>query len=372
MIPVLPQCAGGINMSFESLPVFPDPEKISIKDVEGDIRVPYERVKSYDDKEFELFIREWVVSLKNKYQVRGFGGAGDKGRDVVARDESGDYFYYQCKHYDHPLRVSDILPEFGKLVYYTFIQEIPVPNEYYILAPWDIGAQLNDLIDKPSQINGIVIDKWDDSCRRRISNTPIDLSPDLELYIKDFDFSIIKTKTMLEVIEEHRSTAFYAFRFGGGLTVTRDKQIHPPETINDHETNYLRKYLAAISEKEKTPIATISELEQKFPKYMKSLKVQRERFYSAENLKAFASRHLLTDEYFKDLSSDIYYGIFDFFERRYSDGYERLNDVMTRVAQIDLQQNLLAKYGLLHTKDRQGICHQLANERGDIVWTNTD
>ena len=91
---------------------------------------------------------------------------------------------------------------------------------------------------------------------------------------------------------------------------------------------------------------------------MKSLKVQRERFYSAENLKAFASRHLLTDEYFKDLSSDIYYGIFDFFERRYSDGYERLNDVMTRVAQIDLQQNLLAKYGLLHTKDRQGICHQ--------------
>ena len=241
-------------MSFESLPVFPDPEKISIKDVEGDIRVPYERVKSYDDKEFELFIREWVVSLKNKYQVRGFGGAGDKGRDVVARDESGHYFYYQCKHYDHPLRVGDMLPEFGKLVYYTFIQEIPVPNEYYILAPWDIGAQLNDLIDKPSQINGIVIDKWDDSCRRRISNTPIDLSPDLKLYIKDFDFSIIKTKTMLEVIEEHRSTAFYAFRFGGGLTVTRDKQIHPPETINDHETNYLRKYLAAISEKEKTPL----------------------------------------------------------------------------------------------------------------------
>ena len=33
-------------------------DKITIKDVEGDIRVPYERVKAYDDKEFELFIPE--------------------------------------------------------------------------------------------------------------------------------------------------------------------------------------------------------------------------------------------------------------------------------------------------------------------------
>lgn len=89
-------------MSFESLTPFSAPEKVSIKDVDGDTRVPYERVKSYDDKEFELFIREWVVSLKNRYQIRGFGGAGDKGRDVVAKDENNHYSYYQCKHYDHP------------------------------------------------------------------------------------------------------------------------------------------------------------------------------------------------------------------------------------------------------------------------------
>lgn len=129
-------------MSFESLPAFPVPEKISIKKVEGDTRVPYERVKSYDDKEFELFIREWVVSLKNRYQIRGFGGAGDKGRDVVAKDEENHYSYYQCKHYDHPLTPSDMLPEFGKLVYYTYSGEIPLPHEYYILAPMDIGANL--------------------------------------------------------------------------------------------------------------------------------------------------------------------------------------------------------------------------------------
>ena len=359
-------------MSFESLPAFPVPEKISIKKVEGDTRVPYERVKSYDDKEFELFIREWVVSLKNRYQIRGFGGAGDKGRDVVAKDEENHYSYYQCKHYDHPLTPSDMLPEFGKLVYYTYSGEIPLPHEYYILAPMDIGAKLNDLIDTPSSINIMLIEKWDSNCRTKITKEPIDLSPELKSYIESFDFNIIKTKSMLEVIEEHKSTAFYAFRFGGGLTVTRDRHITVPDVIEKYETIYIQKYLAAVSEREKVSIDTVSELARKFPKYMANLNVQRERFYSAENLKTFASKHLLTDDYFKDLADDIYYGIYDLLGKLYVDGYERLNDVMAQVVRIDLKHNLLSKYDLVHPQDRQGICHQLANERSDIVWANTN
>lgn len=357
-------------MSFENLVPFPAPEKISIKKVDGDTRVPYERIKSYDDKEFELFIREWVVALKNRYQVRGFGGAGDKGRDVVAKDGNNHYFYYQCKHYDHPLNISDMLPEFGKLVYYTYTKEIPLPREYYILAPMDIGAKLNDLIDTPTEINGIVIEKWDKNCRTKITKNAIDLDDELKSYIENFDFSIIRTKSMLEIIEEHKSTAFYAFRFGGGLTVTRDRRIAVPDTIEKYETVYIQKYLAAISEREKVSITTASELEQKFPKYKRNLKVQRERFYSAENLKAFASKHLLTDTYFKELTDDIYYGIYDLLDKFYDDSYERLNDVMTQVVQIDLKHNLLSKYDLVHPQDRQGICHQLANERSDIAWEN--
>ena len=58
-----------------------------------------------------MFIREWVVSLKNRYQVRDFGGAGHQGRDVVARDECGRYFYYQCKHYDHKRLFHRMLDE---------------------------------------------------------------------------------------------------------------------------------------------------------------------------------------------------------------------------------------------------------------------
>ena len=358
-------------MNFDSLMPYPTPQKISIKSFDGDTRVPYERIKAYDDKEFELFIREWVVSLKDKYQVRGFGGAGDQGRDVLAKNAQGEYSYYQCKHYDHSLTPGDVLPEFGKLVYYTYTQEIPVPTEYYILAPHDIGPKLNGLIDNPSRINATLLDKWDTSCKTKLTSSPIPLTEGLKTYIQQFDFSIVKTKSMLEVINEHRSTAFYAFRFGGGLTVKRDRNITVPDIAQKYEAIYIQKILQAISEKEGCAISSLEDLEAQYPAYMRVIKVNRERFYSAENLKIFASTYLLNDEYFKDLCNDIYYGIFDCLEKAYANGYDRLLAVMTNVAQIDLSHNLLSKYNLVHPQDRQGICHQLANERDDFVWTNT-
>lgn len=357
-------------MAFENLPPFPTPEKVAVKDTEGDSRVPYERIKSYDDKEYELFIREWVVSLKDRYQVRGFGGAGDKGRDVVAKDSNNKYYYYQCKHYDHPLNPSDIYPELGKLIYYTFTKTIPSPCEYYILAPHDIGPKLNDLIDNPANINQKLLEIWDINCRSHIHVTPVEMSKKLKKYILNFDFSIIKTKTMLEIVSEHQKTAFYAFRFGGGLTVSRDRLKPIPETVQTGEMIYLKKILQAISEKENDTILSLEELAQRYNNYMVPIKRQRERFYSADNLRIFSKEHLMIDDYFEDLKNDIYYGIYDDFEKSFSNGYERMLQVLTDAAMIDLSHNLLVKYGLVHPKDKQGICHFLANEREDIIWTN--
>ena len=147
-------------MKFEELSQIAKPEKITIKNVDGDTRVPYERIKAYDDKEFELFIREWVTSLNDRFEVKGFGGAGDKGRDVVARDINGGIYYYQCKHYDHALRPSDMMIEFGKLIYYTYTGEIDVPQKYFIVAPHDVGPTLNDLIFNPTKINKQLIKEW--------------------------------------------------------------------------------------------------------------------------------------------------------------------------------------------------------------------
>lgn len=358
-------------MGFDDLKVFPAPQKIVKYETDGDTRAPYERIKSYSPEEFELFIREWVVSLRDKYDVRGFGGAGDKGRDVLAKDQSGSIVYYQCKHYNHPLTPSDIIPEFGKLVYYTFIKEIPVPAEYYILSPHDIGAKLSDMIDAPQSINHVLTTEWDKKCKNHIVSTPVDLTPEFQSYIERFDFRIIKTKSMMEIVNEHRSTAFYAFRFGGGLTVKRDRSIVVPPIAEKYEAMYIQKIIQAISEKEGCAIRSLEELLHDFPQYSDTIRINRERFYSAENLKRFASKHLLQDDYFGDLCDDIYYGIYDYLEAAYKNGFERLLRVMSNVAAIDLQHNLLVKYDLVHPQDRQGICHQLANEREDFSWTKT-
>ena len=160
------------------------------------------------------------------------------------------------------------------------------------------------------------------------------------------------------------------FRSGGGLTVTRDRSINVPDIVVKYETIYIEKYLAAISEREGIKISSVEDLVRDYPKYIDGLKIQRERFYSAENLKIFASQNLLHKDYFEDLTNDIYYGIYDYLDKVYNDGYDRLLDVMAQVVKIDLKHNLLSKYDLVHPQDRQGICHQLANERSEIMWAN--
>ena len=42
-------------------------------------------VRSYSDKEWEVFIEEWTSGFEPKYHfVERIGGTGDKGRDVIA------------------------------------------------------------------------------------------------------------------------------------------------------------------------------------------------------------------------------------------------------------------------------------------------
>lgn len=356
-------------MSFDTLAPFPAPDEIVIYNCDGDTRVPYERIKSYSDKEFELFIREWVTTLTDKYQVRGFGGAGDKGRDVIAKDSNDCYIYFQCKHYDHPLNASDMMPEFAKLCYHTFVGTIPIPTEYYILAPYDIGVTLNDLLANHEQINKHLVDSWDDNYGKTVRKDKINLTSELKCFIEHFDFGIVKTKTMLEVVTEHRKSSFYAFRFGGGLTVRREK-FSVPKVVDKNETNYLNKICEAISEKEGIDVHTYDELLEKIPKYDAIIKLNRERFYSAENLKYFASKVFLSNEYFDDLTKQIYYVVSCDVEKSYPNGYERMVSVLGDVNKIELRHNILCKYNLVETQDRQGICHQIANNRSEFKWTN--
>ncbi len=97
-------------------------------------------------------------------------------------------------------------------------------------------------------------------------------------------FSVSKGQAIYDLLttfeELYRTTAFYAFRFGGGLTIKRDRKISVPAIAEKYEAIYIQKILQAISEKEGPVITSLEELYKQFPIYTRAIQVHRERFYS--------------------------------------------------------------------------------------------
>jgi hypothetical protein len=75
---------------------------------------PQQQILLYSDSEWEGFVHEWAhYCLKKLYaQVQRFSGAGERGIDIAgftdANKLQGVWDNFQCKHYDHALRPSDV------------------------------------------------------------------------------------------------------------------------------------------------------------------------------------------------------------------------------------------------------------------------
>lgn len=134
---------------------------------------PIDKVHIMDEDSFEQFTLEWLYGCKKSkyFSINRIGGAGDKGRDVVAYHNDGSVDYYQCKHYNAALMPSNYYLELGKLCYYTYKKEIPVPKEYFIIASNDVGTSLQDLIDNPSTLITKLVENWDTYCKTKITKT---------------------------------------------------------------------------------------------------------------------------------------------------------------------------------------------------------
>lgn len=84
--------------------------KIDIELYGTDINIaPIDKVHIMDEDSFEHFTLEWLYGCKkDKYSsIMRIGGAGDKGRDVIAYRKDGGVDYFQCKHYNSALAPSN-------------------------------------------------------------------------------------------------------------------------------------------------------------------------------------------------------------------------------------------------------------------------
>jgi hypothetical protein len=91
---------------------------------------------------------------------------------------------------------------------------------------------------------------------------------------------------------------------------------------------------------------------------------QRERFYHAEALRNFA-RDTVPEGTFESLQDEIYHGVVDTCDGTHANGFDRMRATITQAAQIAVTSNPLAP--ATKAQDRQGICHQLANE-DRLTW----
>lgn len=332
------------------------------------------QVMSADD--WEGFTEEWLSYHKDQgtyHSIKRYSGPGDLGLDVVAFTASNGFASpwdsYQCKQYDHALQPTDVYAEVGKIIYHSFKrtppfnQESRVPRRHVFVCPRGVGITVGRWLKDPDRFKQEVRSKWESHCVPKIgAGITAPLQGELLAYFDDFDFSIFEDRTAVELIAEHAKTVFHAARFGGGLP-PRDDPDTPPAKPAESESLYLRKLLDAYGDHLGKPVAARdvldghAELEEHYNR-------QRVLFYSAESLRNFA-RDRTPPKTFDSLQDDIYNGVIDICEAGYANALERLRKTVFTAGSVDVAGNALVS--VTRVADKQGICHQLAND-DRLTW----
>jgi len=321
------------------------------------------RVQVFSPDEWEQFTEEYASSLETSYKkVRRFGGSGDMGIDIACfqtdQGFKGGWDNYQCKRYDHALRPGDIWLEIGKIIYHSFNGEYPTPRKHYFCASQGIGTALEKLLNDSNKLKQKCRIEWAGKCELGITTTAtIPLAGKLLEYFDTFDFSIFSSKSVLELIKGHSTTPFHAVRFGGGLP-PRPSHVPPPSQPQQNESRYIQQLLDAYSEHVGTSFPDPAALSGNAD-MASNFRRQRERFYSAEALRNFA-RDTVPTGTFAQLQEEIYHGVVEECEADHPNGFKRMTAVVKQAASVTSTSNPLAPS--TSVQDRQGICHQLAND----------
>ena len=349
------------------------PPKIDINLCTSDSNMqPIDKVYSMDEDSFEEFTNEWLYGCYNeKYEnIERIGGAGDKGRDVIATNKDKTVIYYQCKHYKSPLMPTQFYKEFGKLVFYTKNKEILIPQKYYIVASHDIGPSLRDLLKNQTLLKNALINNWEQYCQNEICETEILLDTDLKNYINSFNFSIVEWIPIQKIIEEYCSTIYGKIRFGG-IKIEIANKLEPGTKIEAQEMKYIQELLKAYSDDAGKDFEDIADLTG-YDKYKKNLISQRKNYYSIETIRRFVRDTFTNANEYECLKNEIFHGIEDTHNLNYKNGFERLNQDLIKASSINTSKSLLdIPLHLIGNQERKGVCHMLVED--DLIkWVLDD
>ena len=338
----------------------------------GNLPKSIERIRRMSPDDWEILIEEWLDVTGKYLKVERIGGAGDMGRDVIAyiEDPKNNPTYkwdcYQCKHYDKPLTPSDIWSEFGKLIYYTYKKEFPIPNNYYFVAPRDLGTKLSTLLDNSENLKEQIKENWDKYCKKKITEKEeISLENDFLEYFNMFDFSIFDKTVSKTIIEEHKKHRNHLVQFGGGLP-SRNLNYNIPSVEEDKHLRYIIQLTKAYNSDSINIINTVYDINLK--KYKEHFENARKSFYKVIELKGF-SRDNLPEKVFNNFQEEIYLEVSDIANDDFDNGFKKVKAVEKEARRTIIRSNPLKE--VCTNIDMIGMCHHFVEEL-KINWVEDE
>jgi len=336
----------------------------------GKLIAPIQRIKIMPPDEWEVLVEEWLETTK-KYdsnKIERLGGSGDMGIDVIAyitnpTENPTNYKWdcYQCKRYDKPLSPSSMWIEFAKIIYYSFLEEYPIPQKYYLIGTNDIGTSLKKYFINTQKLKDELKKQWKAKCEKEITKTtPVILEGDLLEYFNKFDFSIFEKVNPKTIVEGHKLHSNHLLRFGGGLPSRISIEI--PLLEADKKLRYVEQLVKAYNSDSTDRLEEVEHIEKS--KYDRHFKDSRKSFYKAEELRAL-TRDNLTEQVFDNFKEDIYDGIINKSEEDFDNGYKKVKEVESEASKIIIDSNPLTE--ACRPADKKGICHHLINDK-KISW----
>lgn len=331
-----------------------------------------DRLANFSAADFERFTLEWASGyLAEKVpgivEVQQRGGAGDKGRDVIAWLDPTTvpqrrWRLYQCKHYGTALGAGIAAAEIGKVLFYSYRSDYSFPEEYHFITHKGVTSPFQDLLDHPEALREFVIDNWNKHCRSEIRKEPVDLTPELKKHIEGVSFFAFRAKQPLDLINEHAQTRYHLTVFGLPL-IDRPKPPTPPSEVAPGENGYVTQLLTVISADLGLSVSGLSDFLHS-DKHMRLFDRSRLTLYHAEGLKELARDQMADESFFHTLLAEFVDGLYHW-HTGLPDGYERLIATVKAAQAIQLSKHVLEPHVL--PNDREGMCHQMANE-GHVKW----
>lgn len=332
---------------------------------------PKKQLLLYEFAEWEDFVTEWLGGLDQVYaRVERSSGSNDRGVDVAAFKTStgfdGPWDAFQCKHYGRALGPADAWVEILKLLCAVIDGEFGLPDKYEFVAPKGCGISLGRWLNSPSRLATeflAALDKADSPLGKDLSVARLG---EVRQFCQELDWNIFSSADMDEIVAVHSRTPHHVRRFGAPLPDRPPVGEHPAE-IQDSEIRFVEQLMAVYSELQPGTVYS-PDLAIADSASSGHFRRQREAFYSAEALRAFAADSILPGTY-EGLQEDLYAGVIELHDGQFDSGMQRLTAVLQAATAVQVNANILLS--VVRVMDRKGICHQLAND-DRLLWCPND